>query len=520
LAVFAVAFFVISFRAGSAGIASGYVDPISHIAAQDESLYTHSAIRMATEGDWLTPRFLGRFALYKPPLLYWLSGVSIKLFGIHAFAIRLPEFLAAAAIATLVFWMVQSAFSTTAAFGAFLLTISDPLWHILGRLNLTDMILALCITAAAACLHVDPALRRRGPFLLFGIATGAAIMTKGIAGALPLVLLGVFTIAAPPRIGMARALQLLAVVAIVAAPWHVYQFVVHRRWFWAEYVLTEHLSFGLGAPPQTSSENQLWFYVRRMFLLDPLLLCLAVFAIPFWIKTRRAEARLLLAWVVTIGCAVLAFQYRNIAYLLPAIPALAIASAPLLNSKLLVCVLLPALFIAKTYYADRPWGLSYRAGELASAPALRRYCELQRGNGLIIVSTDDEFYSAVLPLDRVRYVFITPPGPQRRYPLDFRDLGIAIPASEFNTPQWEQAYSRRLHDWGLPTEEALGTVVLARNNDEIAAIIAAHPESDFNLPETLVPSMPDRERQVVGNRVFLLSKTAVPGKPRHRSCLV
>ena len=45
-------------------IASAYTDPVGRIRAQDESLYSNSAIRIAKEGGWLTPRFLGRFLFY------------------------------------------------------------------------------------------------------------------------------------------------------------------------------------------------------------------------------------------------------------------------------------------------------------------------------------------------------------------------------------------------------------------------------------------------------------------------
>ena len=78
-------------RAARVGLAGDYIDPISKITAQDEALYSHSAIAMAREGAWLTPRFMGRYALYKPPLLVWTAGVSAKLLGISRLSLRLPS---------------------------------------------------------------------------------------------------------------------------------------------------------------------------------------------------------------------------------------------------------------------------------------------------------------------------------------------------------------------------------------------------------------------------------------------
>src|SRR5690349_18958096 len=48
-------------RSARVGLAGDYVDPVGRLTAQDEALYSHSAIRMATAGNWLTPMFMGRY---------------------------------------------------------------------------------------------------------------------------------------------------------------------------------------------------------------------------------------------------------------------------------------------------------------------------------------------------------------------------------------------------------------------------------------------------------------------------
>src|SRR5579863_9332414 len=73
-----------------AGMASGYVDPLLHAGAQDEAVYGHAAARMVRTGHWMTPVFLDRFMLNKPPLLLWTGAASMRPAGIHALALRLP----------------------------------------------------------------------------------------------------------------------------------------------------------------------------------------------------------------------------------------------------------------------------------------------------------------------------------------------------------------------------------------------------------------------------------------------
>ena len=85
---FAAALAILLLKVTWGSVGAGYVDPIGQIRSQDEAVYSHTAIRMATEGDWLTPHFLDRFALYKPPLFYWLTAALAKLFGASMVSLR------------------------------------------------------------------------------------------------------------------------------------------------------------------------------------------------------------------------------------------------------------------------------------------------------------------------------------------------------------------------------------------------------------------------------------------------
>ena len=111
-AFFAVALLALAcllVRAARVGLAGDYIDPISRITAQDEALYSHSAIAMAREGDWLTPRFMGRYALYKPPLLIWGAALATRILGVSRLALRLPGvILSALALGLLFLWACRT----------------------------------------------------------------------------------------------------------------------------------------------------------------------------------------------------------------------------------------------------------------------------------------------------------------------------------------------------------------------------------------------------------------------------
>src|SRR4051812_18676978 len=96
-------------RAANVGLAGAFIDPIGRITAQDEALYGNSAIAMSRPGgDWLTPHFMGRPALYKPPMLIWLSALSARVFGIGHFTLRLPVIVISALAVGLIFlWVAE-----------------------------------------------------------------------------------------------------------------------------------------------------------------------------------------------------------------------------------------------------------------------------------------------------------------------------------------------------------------------------------------------------------------------------
>src|SRR4051812_3587053 len=43
-----------------------------------------TAREMQASGDWLVPHYNGELRLQKPPLPYWLTGLSYKIFGVNA----------------------------------------------------------------------------------------------------------------------------------------------------------------------------------------------------------------------------------------------------------------------------------------------------------------------------------------------------------------------------------------------------------------------------------------------------
>ena len=487
----------LGFRLRDAGIASGYVDTVLHATAQDEAVYGHAAANMVHTGLWLTPLFLDRFMLNKPPLLLWAGALSMRSFGVSRVALRLPVVAASVLCCLLIYYWLRRSLPLPAAFSAVLLLLGNALFQSMARKFMTDMVLTLCIVGAMFTVALDPRLQRWTSAAAFGVLSGAAILTKSAAGLVPLLILAIyfFLLRAESRPAPSRIVIAFTAAVAVAAPWHLYQWFVHRDWFMAEYVNFQILGSGVTAPSRYSGQSSVAFYAQRLFATDPLLLllcCLGLYCIGLaWSRAGEDwEARLLAAWCVGSSAVLLAFGTRVAYYLLPLIPAMALVSvrfSPLFRGRWpwVMCAFLTLALVVKISRADAPWGLVYQHETVPSASALLNYSKLRRANDLIIVAPDDEFYSATLDLPKLRYVYPGILDPTKTSSF-FEGLGVNLSPHDFcNLPALLPVYQQRLAAWREADTKGLGALIFADADADVSQVIQCSPNSDFFLPSAM-----------------------------------
>lgn len=139
-------------------------------------------------GDWAVLQQEDHLYLEKPPLYYWLAALaSLPAGGVDEFSARLPASVAAILTAITVFLLGRNLFGRRAgALSALVfLTTFDVVLE--ARWARPDMLLTLCVTAAAWCFReaLDDGRRR---LWLFGfyLALGLAVLAKGPVGLLPI----------------------------------------------------------------------------------------------------------------------------------------------------------------------------------------------------------------------------------------------------------------------------------------------------------------------------------------------
>lgn len=489
-AVALIAASALGFGIRGEGMASGIVDPIVHAGAQDEAVYGHAAARMVRTGEWMTPIFLDRFMLNKPPLLMWAGAASMRLAGISPLALRLPVLAAGVLCCVLMYWWARRTRSMAAALAAVVLLLGTPLFHAMSRIFMTDVPLTLFVLAAMFLLAFDPRWERRATAISFGVFSGAAVMTKSAAGLLPLLILAVYWLLAGSKNGPpARKLLLaLGITALVAAPWHVYELLVHRDWFMAEYVRFQLLGSGFTAPSRYNEDSNYWFYLKTLLRTDPVLVGLWLTSLPWlvmaWRKPEKTQARLLTAWFLVSALVLGIFGTRAAYYLLPLLPALVLMSvefSPLIRGRLawVVCAGLVVLDVT---------GFALQSGPATVSPALAldSYAHLRRGNELVIVSPDDDFYASVLDLPKIRYLYLAPLDATKTSEFFYR-LGMIVSAGQFcSLESLMPVYEQRLRAWKLPdTLHPEATLIDSGAISKLADVIRCSPDRDFMAPESL-----------------------------------
>lgn len=152
----------------------------------DEGRYAEIPREMIEKGDWLTPTLNYVHYFEKPPLQYWLSALSLKLFGLNALAARLPLALAWAIVLWCA-WKLATRLGARDPRWAMAMTATGLLSFVVGQmLTLDALFSAFVVLSLTGALEAVAARFEGRSALAWTLAAhaalAAAMLTKGLAG--------------------------------------------------------------------------------------------------------------------------------------------------------------------------------------------------------------------------------------------------------------------------------------------------------------------------------------------------
>ena len=402
----------------------------------DEPVYGQVAKEMAAGAGWLTPHYDGKAWFDKPPLFYWLSGLSARVFGPTELACRLPSAVLAVAVVLLLYFLVKHDFGRRAALFAALVMGTCLQTIILARAAVTDMTLLFCLLGALYAYRrwFDEAESRPSlpsyslfpiPYslrwmALCGVMTGLGMLAKGPVA--PLLLFVTFFIhlwrsGRLRRLVSVDALAGIAMALIAGLPWFAAMYVLHHDAFVHQFI--EVNNFTRFLKPEHAKVTGGWY---SYFLNIPVLL---VFFFPWSVflpagllrfKGANEGAKLAGIWLAVVFVFFSLSKTQLVTYIFPLYPAAALLVGVLLDRaasgeigsqtavrrSLVAGVIFSALLavalvvMARSKYPDAMTATAALGGVLLSAPVIALVLRGKPGRAAWAIGTGMAIFALIL----------------------------------------------------------------------------------------------------------------------------
>jgi 4-amino-4-deoxy-L-arabinose transferase-like glycosyltransferase len=318
------------------GVGLGFRDPWP----ADEPRFALVARDMVSTGQWLFPQIGGDWYADKPPVFFWLIAALYQVTGSLRIAFLLPSLFAALGTVVLVYDISRRLWSRDVGFAAawLLLVTFQFVWQ--GRQAQIDAVLCFWTTLSLYCLLRHLLLGPQwGWYALGCAAAGFGVITKGV-GFLPLLLLVVFAVLR--RMGWvekpandARShwswgpVAFLAAVGVWLVPMLLSANTPELLAYRNEILFNQTVNRYAAA---WHHHEPFWYFVVEV--IPPLWLPLSALIPWLWPRWRAAfrahdvNTVLPLLWVALVIVFFSASPGKRGVYVLPALPALAVACAP------------------------------------------------------------------------------------------------------------------------------------------------------------------------------------------------
>jgi 4-amino-4-deoxy-L-arabinose transferase-like glycosyltransferase len=300
----------------------------------DEGRYAEIPREMQSGGDWVIPHLNGLDYIEKPPLQFWATAATYRMFGVSEFSARLYTALTALATAALVGFLAARLWGIGAGWRAAAVLAGMFMFVVLGQIMTLDMSLTFWMTGSLAgfllAQHAPSAERRWMMFAWSAAALG--VLTKGlVAAAIPAAVLLIYSLWMRD-FSPWRKLHLrwgLPLFLAIAVPWH---WLAAQRLddFLQFFFVHEH--FARYLTPIAEREEPWWFF-GWVFLAGTVPWTVPALRVLMsgW-RTPRGQfspTLFLWIWVVFICVFFSMSDSKLMPYILPAMPALAVLIAAL-----------------------------------------------------------------------------------------------------------------------------------------------------------------------------------------------
>ncbi|HEX7340745.1 MAG TPA: glycosyltransferase family 39 protein [Rhodanobacteraceae bacterium] len=306
----------------------------------DEGRYAEIAREMVVTGNWVTPRLDSFRYFEKPPLQYWATAATYKIFGIHDWCARLWSALTGFLTILLAIFAASRLYGRRSGWIAGAVLAGSFYFGVFGHTNDLDgglsLALSLAIFGLALGLRAPPRSRAALGWVLVAYAGAAlAVLSKGLIGLLlPGATLVLYVVLKRDWRLLHRLYPLRGLVLFFAMtlPWFIAVSIQNHDFLWQFFMVQEFLRF---LTPISHRPGAWWYFLPILILA----------MLPWLESTARAfcagardvvrrspfqPATFLWLWVVLVFVFFSVSHSKLPSYILPIIPTLVVLVAGVL----------------------------------------------------------------------------------------------------------------------------------------------------------------------------------------------
>lgn len=212
----------------------------------DEGAFSEATREMLKSGNYITTYLNGELRFDKPILIYWFQAMSVSVFGLNEFALRLPSAIAASVWAVVIYVFTNKHFDLKTAFLATIFMVLSVQVSIVGKAAIADALLNLWIAVSMLAMYQYFSTRQKSMLMLAFAAIALGTLTKGPVAILVPLASSLFYAAIKKELKFWLSSVLnpygLLVFLLIAAPWYVLEYMDQGQKFIDGFLLKHNIS--------------------------------------------------------------------------------------------------------------------------------------------------------------------------------------------------------------------------------------------------------------------------------------
>jgi 4-amino-4-deoxy-L-arabinose transferase-like glycosyltransferase len=304
------------------------------LRSYDDAYYAQKAVeQLEAGGSWVSTH--GGSPRYdNPPLHFWATALLYKILGVSRFTAVLATGLFATITVLLVYGLGLAILKrSSTAFLAGLILVLPGFFMDYARRGMLDQTLVCFFTLALAALWLAEGRERRRPgwLLVYGLALGAALLTKSVIGGLILPVALVWLLSLGPRRLLSPGFWLASILGLgLFALWAVMNWRQGGQAFLDEHfawLILDRAIHDTGEPGWGFLLGYLKLLGQNLWPWLPFTLAGFFLALRAWRLEKSSAAALLVIWVLLPLAVMSLTRNQFLRYLLNIFPALALLAA-------------------------------------------------------------------------------------------------------------------------------------------------------------------------------------------------